>query len=132
MKNMNKQLIENYFATVSGSSEVPLTDYFGDDIVWTLPPAHPFGGPFHGVDAVMEMMGMGGGFFRFETIAIKVHVIVAEGDNVVAHFQLNAKTSNDDDYENQYLFRFQCRDNKIVGVWEFLDTYYQSKMGMFD
>ena len=130
--NNNRQLIENYFATVSGASEVPLTDYFSDDIVWTLPPAHPFGGPFNGVDAVMEMMGMGGGFFRFETIAINVHEIMVDGDNAVAHFQLTAKTHDERDYLNEYLFRFLCKDNKIVAVWEFLDTHYQAKMGMFD
>ena len=128
----NKKLIESYFATVSGESETPLTDYFAEDIVWTLPPAHPFGGPFHGVDAVMEMMGMGGGFFKFETIAIQLHAIFGEEDNVAAHFQLTAKTHDDADYTNQYLFRFQCKDNKIIAIWEFLDTYYQSKMGMFD
>ena len=130
--NEHRKLIESYFSSVSGDSDVPLSDYFSDDITWTLPPAHPFGGPFHGLDAVMEMMGMGGGFFRFETIVIEVHAIIAEQDDVVAHFQLSAKTHDDGDYQNQYLFRFQCRDKKIVAVWEFLDTYYQAKMGMFD
>ncbi len=128
----NKALIQKYFDSLSGNSDIPITEYFADDIQWNLPPAHPFGGPFVGVPAVLEMMGRGGEFFKFETISIELHSLIAEGSNVAAHFRLTAKTHEDRDYRNEYLFRFLCREQKIAAVWEFLDTYYQHRMGMFD
>lgn len=128
----NREVIQKYFDSVSGASAIPLTEYFTDDIEWHLPPAHPLGGPFVGVPSVMEMMAHGAEFFRFETISIDMHTIVSEQDNVVAHFRLTAKTHDERDYSNEYMFRFVCRSQKIAVVWEFLDTYYLYQMGMFD
>lgn len=71
-------------------------------------------------------------FFPYETIAIELHSLIAEDENVVAHFRLTAQTHDGRDYANEYLFRFKCREQKIVEVWEFLDTYYQQQMGMFN
>lgn len=129
--NQSKELISKYFDSISGKSELPITEYFAQDIKWNLPPAHPFGGPFIGIPAVLEMMGKGANFFPYETIGIELHTLIAEQDDVVAHFRLTAKTYDDKDYANEYLFRFKCCNQKIVEVWEFLDTFYQYKMGMF-
>lgn len=129
--NSSKALINQYFDSISGKSETPITEYFAQDIKWNLPPAHPFGGPFVGIPAVLEMMGKGADFFPYDTIAIELHTLIAEEDDVVAHFGLTAKTHAGKHYANEYLFRFKCRDEKIVEVWEFLDTYYQHQMGMF-
>ena len=128
----NKEIIKKYFDSVSGESNIPITEYFSDDIEWNLPPAHPFGGPFVGIPAVLEMMGRGGEFFKFETISIDIHSLISEKENVVAHFRLTAKTHDERDYKNEYIFRFLCSNQKISVVWEFLDTYYLHQMGMFD
>lgn len=130
--NDNKTLINHYFDAVSGKTDNPITDYLSDSITWHLPPAHPFGGPFEGIPAVLDMLGRGGTLFDFATMVIDIHALIAEADDVVAHFQLTASTSDGRQYENQYLFRFRCRDGMIVEVWEFLDTYRQYTMGMFD
>ncbi|MCK9533350.1 MAG: nuclear transport factor 2 family protein [Pseudomonas sp.] len=127
----SKALISKYFDSVSGKSQVPLSEYFAEDIQWNLPPAHPFVGPFIGIPAVLDMMGQGADFFPYESIAIELYALIAEQDDVVAHFRLTAKTRAGEDYANEYLFRFKCRGQKIVEVWEFLDTYYQYKMGLF-
>lgn len=129
--NPSKALISNYFDSITGKSEVLITEYFAEDIQWNLPPAHPFRGTFIGIPAVLEMMGQGAGFFPYDSIAIELHALIAEQDDVVAHFRLTAKTHAGEDYANEYLFRFKCREQKIVEVWEFLDTYYQYQMGMF-
>ncbi|HKM27983.1 MAG TPA: nuclear transport factor 2 family protein [Thiopseudomonas sp.] len=130
--NSSKALITQYFDSITGNSTTPITDYFSDDIRWNLPPTHPFGGPFTGIPAVLEMMAKGAHFFPYETIAIELHSLIAEAENVVAHFRLTAQTHDGRDYANEYLFRFKCRGQKIIEVWEFLDTYYQQQMGMFN
>ena len=127
----SKRLISTYFDSIAGKSDRPITDYFADNIRWNLPPAHPFGGPFVGIPAVLEMMGKGAHFFPYDTIAIELHTLIAEDDDVVAHFRLTAKTHDGRDYANEYLFRFKCKEQQIVEVWAFLDTYYQQQMGMF-
>lgn len=128
----NKKMIANYFKSVSGKSDIPITEYFSEDIEWNLPPAHPFGGPFLGVPAVLDMMGKAGGLLKMETVSIRVHALIAEQENVVAHFQLTAKTKDEEDYDNEYLFRFLCDGQKIARVWEFLDTHYMDRMGLFE
>ena len=128
----NHRLIEQYFASLTGQSDTPISDHFADDIVWHLPPAHPFGGPFIGLSAVLDMLGQGSHLFRFETIAIDRRALIVEGDNAAVHFTLNAKMHDNRDYSNEYLFRFHCQDGKISQVWECMDTYYQYKVGMFD
>jgi len=130
--NNNRHLIEQYFASLTGQSDTPISNYFADDIVWHLPPAHPFGGPFIGLNAVLDMLGQGSHLFRFETIAIDRRALIVEGDNAAVHFILNAKMHDNRDYSNEYLFRFQCQDGKISQVWECMDTYYQYTVGMFD
>jgi len=130
--NDNKLLIRHYFDAIAGKNTTPVTDYFADDIVWHLPPAHPFGGPFKGIPAVVDMMGRGGKLFDFATVSIRIHALIAEDSDVFAHFQLEATTSEGEPYSNQYIFRFSCSRGRISEVWEFLDTYYQHKMGMYD
>ncbi len=128
----NRHLIEQYFASLTGQSDTPISDYFDSDIIWHLPPAHPFGGPFIGLSAVLEMLGKGSHLFRFETITIDRRATIVEDDNAAVHFILNAKMHDDRDYCNEYLFRFQCQDGKISQVWESMDTYYQYQAGMFN
>ena len=128
----NLELLEQYFGSLTGANNQQITDFMSDDIIWHLPPAHPFGGPFIGIPAVQEMLGMGGDLFDFTTIAMQRHTLFGDGDNVCAHFQMNAQTPTGLDYQNQYLFRFRCHNEQIVEVWEFMDTYYQSQVGMFD
>lgn len=127
----SKALIQQYFETLSGQNNVPITNYFSRNIRWNLPQTHPFGGPFVGVAEVLEMMEKGTVFFQYESIKIELRELLAEKNNVVAHFSLNAKTHQDELYENEYLFRFKCENGEIVEVWEFYDTYYQASMGMF-
>ena len=128
----SEKMVRGYFDSVSGISDTPITEYFAENIEWSLPPAHPFGGPFVGIPAVLEMMGRGAEFFKFETISIEIHALLSDKENVVAHFRLTATTHDARDYKNEYIFRFLCSNHKIAAVWEFLDTYYLYKMGMFD
>lgn len=130
--NPAKETLQRYFRSMAGEDDTPITDFFASNIRWHLPPAHPYGGPFEGIPAVLEMMALGNDLFLFETIVFDHHALIAEGDNVVAHFGLSAKTPDGRDYRNEYLFRFRCEDGKIAEVWEFMDSYLQYQMGMFD
>lgn len=127
----SKALIKQYFKALSGKNDTPITNYFSPNIRWNLPQTHPFGGPFVGVAEVLEMMEKGAVFFQYESIQINLRELLAENNNVVAHFTLTAKTHRDEVYENDYLFRFKCEGGEIIEVWEFFDTYYQASMGVF-
>ena len=58
----SKELVERYFDSVEGRSAAPITDYLAADIRWHLPPAHPFGSDFSGIDGVLGMMAKGAGW----------------------------------------------------------------------
>ena len=130
--NQAKETIQRYFRCMAGEEDTPITDFFADNIRWHLPPAHPYGGPFEGIPAVLEMMARGNELFLFDTIVFDHHALIAEGEDVVAHFGLSARTPGGSDYRNEYLFRFRCAKGKIAEVWEFMDSYLQYQMGMFD
>ncbi len=127
----SKELVERYFDSVEGRSAAPITDYLAADIRWHLPPAHPFGSDFSGIDGVLGMMAKGAGWLDFATLQIRRHALICEGDNVAVHFELTAQTCSGEPYLNQYLLRFRCCDAKICEVWEFLDTYSQYRAGLY-
>ena len=127
----NRQLVESYLACLLEGSR-PVTEFFADDIVWHLPPAHPFGGPFVGVEAVIGMMERGGKLYPWETIQTETLAAICEGDDVVIHSKLTAKTHGGTDYANDYIFRYRCCNGKIAEVWEFMDTHLMQQLGMFE
>ena len=125
-----RQTVQNYFDIIGGG-EGDLFACLSDDIVWHLPPHHPFGSEYKGKAAVAEMMAKGMPMFEADSLAIEVEVIVAEGDNAFAHFRMRARTASGADYDNEYLFRFRVANALIVEIWESMDTLYMRELKMF-
>lgn len=126
-----KQLVQGYFAVINGESDKPITDFLSPDIVWHLPPGHPFGTPFTGMDSVLEMMGRGIGLYEPGSIKVRVQCLIAEAENIAAQFELTGRLTNGDEYLNHYMFRFRFENGQIAEAWEYLDTLYASQKDMF-
>jgi uncharacterized protein len=130
----NKALILDYFATMNGAgSGRHLADFFAENVVWHLPQSSPMTqDPRSGRAAVMALLQDGVDTYRRGTLKIDLQRVVADDAHVVAQFTLTAQLANGNDYDNQYLFLFSIADGRIDGVWEYLDTLYQSQKGAFD
>lgn len=131
MSTPNKELITDYFAVISGESDKPFNDFFSPGVVWHLPPGHPYGARFDGLENVLAMMGQGIGLFEQGSIRVTLLCLIAEGEDVIAQFTLDARMADGQDYCNQYMFRFRFENGQIAEVWEYLDTLYASNKGLF-
>lgn len=129
----NKALILDYFATMNGTgSGRALPDFFGPGVVWHMPQSNPMRpNPRRGHAAVMELMASGVGVYKEGSIKIDLQRVIADEDGVAAQFTLSAQLANGNNYVNQYVFIFAIEDDRIAGVWENLDTLYQSQRGAF-
>jgi ketosteroid isomerase-like protein len=130
----NRQLIEDYFAVVSGEDRSrELTTFFSEDVVWHVPQSNPMikPNPRCGLAAVMDLLTAGVGIYQQGTMRIDVHSIIADQQRVVAQFDMSATLSNANPYLNQYCFVFSVAAARITGVWEYLDTLYQAEQGVF-
>ena len=61
-------------------------------------------------------------FFDLSTMKVEVKWIVAEGDKVVIRQHATAKAANGNDYENEYVWVYVCREGKIVEIEEHTDS----------
>ena len=127
-----RSVIENYFDVISGKKEGDFIAALSPNITWHLPPHHPFGSQFQGMDKVMGMLARGMPMFREGSLKFQVHTIVVEGDQAFAHFTMTGVTDRDKSYENDYLFRFRVAGDQITEIWESMDTQYMHELGMYE
>ena len=127
-----RRVVQRYFDALSADSGGDFLAEMSEDAVWHLPPHHVFGSVFNGKEAILGMLGRGVGMFDLSTLSINHYLLIAEGENAVAHFEMCAKTDAGRDYRNEYLFRFTVRGAKIVEVWEMMDTKCMHDLGMYD
>ena len=128
----SREIIENYFGIIQGERQGDLFECMSDDVIWHLPPHHPMGGEFNGKAAVGEMMAKGMPMFEDGSLKFEIHAIVADGEDAFAHFNMRARTSAGDDYDNMYIFRFRVKDDKIAEIWEVMDTLYMSGLKLYE
>lgn len=131
----NKQLILDYFDVIEGkNTTMAIGDFFSDNAVWHLPQSNTMfkTNPRRGRAAVMEVLNSGVDVYQPGTIRISVDRVIADAESVAAQFTLDAKLVDGKDYSNHYCFVFSIRNGRIDGIWEYLDSLYQSQLGMFD
>lgn len=131
----NKALIQHYFAVVSGvDTDTDLGSLFAEDATWQVPRSNPDiqPNPRVGHAAVMDLLTSGVDIYQPGSLDIQLQRLVADEDCVTAQFTLLAKLASGKDYSNDYVMLFHIKEDKISGVWEYLDTLYQSQLGTFD
>lgn len=130
----NRTLILDYFAAISGQGSRAIGDFFAANVVWHVPQSNPLikPNPRRGHAAVMDLLSAGVGVYQPGSLRIDLQRLIVDDAQVAAQFTLNARLANGNDYINQYCFVFSIVDGRIDGIWEYLDTLYQSQRGAFD
>ncbi len=129
----NEALIREYFDVVTGvSSSRPLPDFFADDVTWTVPQSNPNQpNPRVGLEAVMDLLTSGVGIYEPGSMKLTLGHVISGEAKVAAQFTLDARLTNGTPYSNHYVFIFTLTQGRITGVWEYLDTLYQDRLGTF-
>lgn len=131
----SKAVVQTYFDVILGkNTEVALPDLFTDDATWRVPHSNPMikPNPKVGKEGVMDVLTNGVGVYQSDSFRINALKLIAEGNEVVALFTLNARLADGRDYENEYVFYFAVRDGRICEVRENLDTLRQAQFGVFE
>jgi ketosteroid isomerase-like protein len=131
----NKALVQRYFSVVTGAdTSTDLGSFFASNVIWRVPQTNPAikPNPRVGHAAVMDLLTSGVNIYQAGSLEIQQQRVVADESCVMVQFALVAKLANGTDYKNDYVMLFSISENKIDGVWEYLDTLYQSELGTFD
>jgi ketosteroid isomerase-like protein len=97
-----------------------------DDVTWWVPQSaaeHGIERPLRGRESVLGLLC---GKSRYEPGSMnwQCHHLVHDGDMVVAHCTLRAKTATGRTYQNEYALIYRFQGELIVESWEHTDTAY--------
>jgi ketosteroid isomerase-like protein len=92
------------------------------DVEWVTPPSAGLG-PFRGRERVVEgLTGGASGLIDVSTLRRHVGHVIAEGEHAAVSMTMSATTTQGNDYSNNYVWWFTCRDDLIVRLVEHTDT----------
>jgi ketosteroid isomerase-like protein len=100
-----------------------------DDIVWHLPPfADP--GLLTGHADVMEFVRVGSApYYQPGSLRIEIHQLLVAGGNGSCRATLTGTTRRGLPYENAYAFFARIEADRLVEVWELMDTvHFQNQL----
>ena len=104
-----------------------LTRALAEDVVWHVPPASfpQFSKQHDGREACLTLIADAGPTMFIEgTQRIAIMNLLVDGDQAAVQFRMTGRMPGDIDYDNQYAFFFRCAGDRIVEVWENIDTAY--------
>ena len=118
-----RELVQKYCDTFLKRDKALLAPLFTEDVVWQLPESAPIE-PIKGRDAVAAALGgeAVSQIFDVNSIQIKVHRMIVDGDVAVVQQAVSAKTLGGDQFDNEYCWIYHCRDGKIARIEEYVDT----------
>ena len=122
MSEAHKQVMRDMFAALSAGDAEGFLGPMADDVQWTIHGATKYSGLYDGkADATERLLGRLGGQLS-GGLTVTVDEIVAEGDWVVARGRGQSRTTDDQDYNNEYCWWYRITDGKVVEIIEYLDT----------
>jgi ketosteroid isomerase-like protein len=126
----NKQLVRDFFTTLSSGDLEALKAFFDDDSTWGVTmldnEARVRTGPKEIIDDFLVPVREG----LYEPGNPKVHIenLWADGDWVIAETVATGPMLNGHDYRNEYVFVIQVDGRKIRQMREYMDTAYIARV----
>ena len=118
----SRKIVLDYLAAQGAGDGAKITELLDEKVRWTPPAAAGLGSPTGRNEVLQAMAEAGQKFFDLSTMKVEVKWIVAEGDKVVIRQHATAKAANGNDYENEYVWVYVCREGKIVEIEEHTDS----------
>jgi ketosteroid isomerase-like protein len=121
-----KQVVTEFLTALVNDDSVAMRPLVADDVKWWVPlsavAAFGLARPLDGWDQVPWFGGEGWKGFTPGTSQITIHHLVGEDEFVSAHYNRSALRANGNIYDAEYNILFRFRDDRIVEVWEVVDT----------
>jgi len=122
-----KQAVTEFLVALVNDDSVAMRPLVADDVKWWVPQsaavAYGLARPLDGWKQVPWFGGDGWKGFKPGTSQVTIHHLVAEGEFVSAHYNRTTRRVHGDSvYDAEYNILFRFRDDRIVEVWEVVDT----------
>jgi uncharacterized protein len=122
----NEQIVQRFFAALRENKLEELLQIFDTDMVWVVPKGAipPFGGTHRGAENIAKMMLGVGGTLAPGSMTHRTVLTLSDDRHVMTEINLRAKTRDGREYDNYYVFVFECRNGRITELREHVDTTY--------
>lgn len=87
-----------------------------------------WGNELPGIEGVLNILEAAASYYKPETIVQQMKGLWCDGDTVIARLTMTAKTTNNEDYANEYIWIVQLEDGKVAEVREYLDMRVIEKL----
>jgi ketosteroid isomerase-like protein len=133
----NKAIVLQFFDAAGRGDRARMSALFAEYATWAAPKAFcehiaatvklkiPESGVVVGRDAIFsDLLGRFRTLFDGKPAKFRIDDVIAEGDKVVVLEHSDATGDNGNPYSNDYVFIFEIRDNQVVAVREYFDSWY--------
>jgi ketosteroid isomerase-like protein len=122
MSEANKRVMRDMFAALSAGDGEGFLGRLADDVRWTIHGTTKYSGRYNGkADAADRLLGRLGAQLS-GGLTVVVDDMVAEGDLVVGRGRGLSRTTDGQEYNNEYCWWYRIVDGKVVEIIEYLDT----------
>ena len=122
----NEQIVRRFLAAIRENNLEELLQIFDPDLVWVVPQGAipPFAGTHRGAENIAKMMLGVGGTLLPGSMTYRTLLTMSDDRHVMTEVNLRAKARDGRDYDNYYVFVFECPNGRITELREHVDTTY--------
>lgn len=130
IENHNEEVARNFFATLSSGNLERLRLLLHEEALWRIMVTGIRGaGDKKGRKAIIdEFLYPSRGMFVDGDPKIHVDRVVAQGSVVAVEARGLGRFKNGKDYNNRYAFFLELKDDKVIALCEYMDSYYVSTL----
>jgi uncharacterized protein len=130
VENHNEQVARKFFDTLSSGNLERLRLLLHEDATWTVVATGIQGaGEKKGRVAIIDQfLGPVRGLFVDGDPKIHVDRLIAQGPVVAVEARGLGRFKNGKEYNNHYAFFVEIKDDKVLSLREYMDSYYVSKL----
>jgi ketosteroid isomerase-like protein len=124
---INEQLAEDFFEAIFTADRATLLRVMHPDVIWQVPQSAvpPFAGRHQGAEKIADMMLQSvSATFLPRTVRHRILMSMADERRVIAETNMTAQQANGREYNNFYIFIFECAEGRIREIREHVDTAY--------
>jgi len=126
----NEKIVRHFFDTLSSADLEKLRPLLHEDAVWgTMATGIQSAGDKHGRKEIIDdFLGPIRGIFEPGDPKVLIQNLVLQGPYAAVEAKGLGKLKNGKDYNNRYAFFLEIKDDKVIALREYMDSYYVSTL----
>jgi ketosteroid isomerase-like protein len=132
LETRNEKIVRHFFDTLSSGDLEKLRLLLHEDAVWGIMVTGIQGaGDKHGRKEIIDdfLTPVRVGMFVPGDPKVLIQNLVVQGNYAAVEAKGLGKFKNGKDYNNRYAFFIEIKDDKVIALREYMDSYYVSTLG---